>query len=362
MPTSPLLQPMSFANGTLASNRLWLAPLTNTQSHADGTMSDDEHAWLERRAQGGFGVLVSAATHVTADGQAWVGQLGASDERHLPGWERLARAVRSHGSLLLAQIFHGGGRALRSLGFEPWSASASGEGDGAVRQAAPDDLERVIDAFATAARRLESVGVNGVEVHGAHGYLLSQFLSSTLNRREDEWGGSIEHRARLLRRVVQAVRGAVSPGFVVGVRLSPESFATVTGLDLDETIQVASWLADDGVDFLHLSLWDASRNSAKRPDEHPLPLFRAAVPPRVPLVSAGTLWTRADAERQLELGASAVALGRAAILNPDWPREFEREGFDPRRPPVSASTLASLSVGPAFIDYLRPRPGFIAAD
>src|SRR4029077_13813122 len=127
----------------------------------------------------------------------------------------------------------------------------------------------------------------GIELHGAHGYLLSQFLSATYNRRDDRWGGSLEHRARLLREPPRAVRAAVPAGFVVGVRLSPEDRGNARGLDLDESLQVARWLADDGADFIHLSLWDATRNTAKRPSEHPLPLFRDAVPRDVALVACG---------------------------------------------------------------------------
>src|SRR5690606_35508424 len=110
--------------------------------------------------------------------------------------------------------------------------------------------------FRDAAVRARRAGFDGVELHGAHGYLLSQFLSATMNRREDAWGGSFENRARLMREVVRAVRAAVPASFLVGVRLSPEDYFTARGLDLDENVTLAGLLADDGMDFLHLSLWD----------------------------------------------------------------------------------------------------------
>src|SRR6185503_1270929 len=140
-----------------------------------------------------------------------------------------------------------------------------------------------------------SAGFHGVELHGAHGYLLSQFLSATLNRRTDEWGGSLEGRARLFREVLRCVRAAVPAGFLVGFRISPEDYGNAQGLDLDESLQVTRWLCEDGADFVHVSLWDWRKNSKKRPEEHAVRAVRAVVPGDVPIVAAGGIWTREDA-------------------------------------------------------------------
>ena len=357
---APLLEPLRFRNGVSAPNRIWLAPLTNLQSHADGLISDDEVNWLRSRAEGGFGIVETAATHVSADGQAWSGQLAAYDDRFVEGWRRLALASQSKGAPMLAQLFHGGARALPCAGRAPWSASPSAEGEGPFTEASATQVEQVVADFVTAALRIERAGGAGVELHGAHGYLLCQFLSATMNRRSDAWGGSLEGRARLLRTVTQGIRAAAKPTFVVGVRLSPENFGNLTGLDLDESLQVARWLADDGVDFLHLSLWNAANPTQKRPDAHPVTLFAQAVPADLPVVSAGTIWTRAEAESQLALGASAVALGRAAILNADWPQRVAAEGGEPRRTPTTAAFLRASGLGEAFVNYLAARPGFMA--
>src|SRR5271170_4652388 len=122
---SPLLEPMTFANGVHVENRLWLAPMTNSQSADDGALSDDELRWLEMRARGGFGVVETCASHVALDGQGWKGELGIYDDRLLPGLERLAAVLAITGALGIVQIFHGGVRAPSSLtGSQPWSASA----------------------------------------------------------------------------------------------------------------------------------------------------------------------------------------------------------------------------------------------
>jgi 2,4-dienoyl-CoA reductase-like NADH-dependent reductase (Old Yellow Enzyme family) len=363
--TSPLLRPLTFRNGRTAPNRVWVAPMTNKASHDDGSLSDDEFAFLEARAAGGFGTIETCASHVSEDGQGWEGELGMFADRLVPGWRRLADATHAHGSILIGQAYHGGARAHRAPGRPaPWSCSPSApgedKGEDEVREGSPELIEATIRAFVDAARRLESAGVDGVELHAAHGYLLSQFLSSVLNRRTDEWGGSLENRARLVRRVMRESRAAVGDGFIIGVRLSPESSPTLPGIDLDETLRVAAWLCDDGADFIHVSLWDAKKNSAKRPDEHPTTIFRDALPGDVPLVTAGDIWTAGDAQSQLDLGADAVALGRAAIANPRWPKRVVEQNLEPKRPPLTSDELRERSLGEAFVNYMRRWDGFVS--
>lgn len=360
--TSPLLAPFRFRNGVGAPNRIWLAPMTNSQSHADGTLSDDELHWLERRAAGGFGVIETCAAHVAEDGQGWAGELGVFADRLVPGLTRIAEMVARHHCVGLAQIFHGGLRADPKLtGGTTWSASAVEETNVATpRAASEEDIARVIEQFRDAAVRCHRAGLAGVELHGAHGYLLCQFLSATQNVRTDRWGGTLENRARLLRETLRAVRAAVPAGFVVGVRISPEDRGNARGLDLDESLAVARWLAEDGADFLGLSLWDSKRPTAKRPTERPIPLFRAALPTDVPLVVAGGIWTRADGEALLVEGADAVALGRAAIANPEWPHSIEHPTWEPRRPPLTIGELRDRGLSEVFAAYMRQWKGFVA--
>ena len=349
---------LTFRNGIGAKNRVALAAMTNLQSHADGTLSDDELAWLTRRILGGFGVVTTCASHVSKDGQGWAGELGCFSDAHIPGLRTIATVCKGNDALAFAQIFHGGLRAdPKVTGTRPLSASDGGPSG--PRAATEGDLARIIDDFANAAQRAFVAGMHGVEIHGAHGYLLTQFLSATENRRTDAWGGSLAHRARLIREVLRAVKRKVPREFVVGVRLSPENFGNAKGLDLDESVQVAKWLCDDGADFIHLSLWDAHKNTTKRPHEHALQVFRPALPHDVRVLVAGKIWSRADAQALLDRGADAVALARSAIRYPAWPREIERADFAPAQPPYSPAVLASLGVSATFMDYLRARPGFM---
>lgn len=361
MPPS-LFDPLVFRNGLRATNRAWLAPMTNQQSHADGTLSDDELRWLAMRAQGGFGVVETCAAFIAQDGKAWPGELGIASDEHLPGLRKLAAAIGAANAIGIVQIFHGGVRAPSKVsGTRPWSASEWTEetpGFEAPRAATEGDIEGVIAHFRDAAVRAHAAGFSGVELHGAHGYLLTQFLSRTMNERTDAWGGAFEGRARLTREVVRAVRDAVPAAFLVGIRISTEDFGNARGLDLDESLTLARWLADDGIDFLHASLWDVSRNTTKRPTEHAVPLLRAVLPSEVVLVAAGKVWTLEEADALLALGADAVAVGRIGIANPDWPRLLAT-GSEVKRPPLTPAELHERGLSPTFVTYMRNWKGFV---
>lgn len=364
MTTEDLLSPVRFRNGVEARNRVALAPLTNTQSHADGSLSDDEFRWLVRRAQGGFGVVETCAAYVSRGGRAWEGELGVDADEKLAGLARLGNALREAGAVGLVQLFHGGVRAgSKTTGAQPVSASSWTEETPdfeTPRAATAEEVDGFVADFTRAAVRAEQAGFHGVELHGAHGYLLGQFLSATMNRRDDAWGGDLAGRARLLRECLRSIRAAVRPDFVVGVRISPEDYGQAKGLDLDENLTLARWLCDDGADFLHLSLWDIRRNTRKYPDRHALPMFREVVPAEVPLVVAGHVWTRADAGWALAHGADLVALGRSGILNPDWPREVVDPAWEPARPPMSPEDFVRRDVSPRFVEYLKKWKNFVA--
>ncbi|MBV8761380.1 MAG: NADH:flavin oxidoreductase [Deltaproteobacteria bacterium] len=348
-----LFDPLTFPCGLVVPNRIALAPMTNGQSLPDGRLGDDELAWLARRADGGFGMIETCAAYVALEGKAWAGELGVDRDDDSDGLARLAERIKRGGAAAIVQLFHGGVRATQKLtGEQVWSASSFHEdtpGFETPRAATDADVARVIEQFADAAVRCERAGFDGVELHGAHGYLLSQFLSRTMNPRP------FEERARLIRETTRAVRARTGARFCVGVRLSLEDRGHAKGLDLDESLQVAAWLAEDGAEFIHASLWDASKPTTKRPAENPIPLLRKALPPAVRVIVAGTIWTHDEAEAALAKGADMVAIGRAAILNPDWPRTGAEH-----RPPMRRAELADRAVSPVFVEYLTRWKGFVA--
>jgi len=370
-----LLRPLTLRSGITLKNRLALAALTNGQSADDGSLGDDERRWLVRRARGGFGMVATCAASVMPSGKGFDGQLGLHldaptapvvGQVHTTTLSRLTAQLSDAGACGIAQLVHGGARApSRLTGRRPMAPSAFVEDgvDAAERPVAMTDadIEDVCAAFVGAAVRCQRHGFMGVELHAAHGYLLSQFLSRTMNTRDDAWGGgTLDKRMAILRRIAKDVRARCGQHFVVGVRLSPEDRGFAKGLDLDETVDVCRALADDGVDFVHLSVWDYRFAARKYPDKHPITMVKDAVPDDVAVIAAGGVYSRDDAAAVADLGADIVAVGRAAIVDPDWPTHVIVGGREPKRPPVSADDLAAVDVGPAFVRYLHRFKGFIA--
>lgn len=353
-----LFSPLALAHGAAAPNRLWLAPLTNQQSHPDGRLSDEELHWLALRARGGHGLTMTCAAHVQSGGQGFPGQLGAFSDDHLAGLTRLAAAVKGEGSLASLQLHHAGARSPRDLVGQP-VAPSDDEHTGA-RAMTGDEVGRLVEDFAAAALRAERAGFDGVEVHGAHGYVLTQFLSPETNRRTDGYGGSLDNRARLLFEVVAAVRERCGPAFQVGVRLSPERF----GLRLGEVREVAAeLLRSDAVDYLDLSLWDVAKLPQEEDYRH-RPLmewFTDLDRGTTRLGVAGKVRSGPAAAETLERGADFVMVGRAAILHHDFPARVRGDAaFEPVATPVSPGHLAAEGLSPVFVEYMRNWRGFVA--
>lgn len=353
-----LFQPLAFARGPVMQNRFMLAPLTNLQSHADGVLSDAEYHWLTLRARGGFGLVMTCAAHVQAIGQGFPGQLGMFSDRHLEGLTRLASGVRRHGSLAFAQLHHAGLRAPAGLIGERPVAPSDDEKSGA-RALSTGEVEALTDDFVRAAARAEAAGFDGVEVHGAHGYIVCQFVSAATNCREDRYGGSLENRCRLLFDILRGIRAQCRPDFLVGVRLSPERF----GMTLAESTVIAQQVMRSGlVDLLDMSLWDAF----KEPEEEAFkgkPLigwFTELERGDVRLAVAGNIRGARDTERVLTAGADLACIGRAAILHHDFPRRCrENPDFEPVALPVSEAFLRGEGLSEPFVGYMKSWKGFV---
>lgn len=341
--------PIEFTHGPAWRNRLALAPLTNKQSNSDGTLSDTEIGWLLARARHGFGMVMTAAAFVARAGQAWNGQLGISDDAHLPGLERLAAGLRDAGAASMVQLQHSGAKGNAAVSGEPLVAPYDDHDTGA-HALTTGQIQQVIADFAAAAARAEQAGFDGVQLHGAHGYLLCQFLDAR-NIREDGYGGDLAGKARIIREVIDAVRSATSPDFHLGLRLSTERFS----LDTSEMVRLsAELMADGGLDHLDLSLWDITKlpegatEGAAPLLSHFIDLARGTTR----LGIAGKVVSGPTATAALATGADFVDIGRAAIADR---RIAERILADADHPgpsfPVSKQQLRDNYVGEPFIDY-----------
>ncbi len=349
----PLTAPLTLRSGAALKNRFVLSPLTNTQSHPDGVLSDDEFRWLTMRAEGGFALTMTCAASVQESGVGFPGQLGFHDDKHLSGLTRLAAKIKEYGSHAVGQLHHGG---LRSM-INPKAPSD----DEKLKAAAMtlDEVRLSRDCFVNAAQRAERAGFDGVELHGAHGYLICSFLSPELNRREDEYGGSPENRARFLFECIDGVRAATKPGFSLGVRLSPERW----GIVLPEIRDVAQRLMREAkIDYIDMSLWDFT----KEPNDEAFKgrtlasYFTELERGDVRLGAAGKIMTAQDARDVIAAGFDFPILGRAAILHHDFPERVAADAhFTPVALPVSEAYLHEEGLGPAFVTYMRSWKGFV---
>lgn len=351
-----LMTPLSFNHGPDMKNRFMLAPLTNCQSHDDGVLSDNEFHWLTLRAQGGFGLTMTCAAHVQRIGQGFPGQLGVWGDHHLAGLTRLAAEIKSHDSIAICQLHHAGMRAPKELTGEQPVCPSDNEKTGA-RALSLDETQQLVEDFVAAAARSEKAGFDGVEIHGAHGYILGQFFSATINQRQDQYGGELENRFRILFEIMAGIRARCSNNFMLGVRLSPERF----GMQLPEMLAIAQrLLQDDRLDFLDMSLWDSfkdpvdSNYAGKSLLEHFAALDRGSVR----LGVAGNIKTPEQAEQAMATGIDWIMLGQAGILNHDYPDQYSRNArFVPASVPVSRAHLAQEGLSETFIEYfggMRP--------
>ncbi len=353
-----IFDPMTFARGPAMKNRFMLAPLTNWQSHPDGRLSDDEFKWLTKRAEGGFGLTMTCAAHVQAVGQGFPGQLGVFGDQHLEGLSRLAAAIKSHGSVSSLQLHHAGNRSPKELVGQPVCPSEDPETG--ARGLSLGEVEQLIEDFVAAAVRSEQAGFEGAEIHGAHGYILAQFLSSELNRRTDRYGGSVQNRARIIHEIIDGVRSRCRSDFQLGLRLSPERF----GLKLGEILEISRTILTGGrIDYLDMSLWDVAKEpvEAEFHGRSLMSWFTALDRGKVRLGVAGKVTTPAIARQMLANGADFVLIGRAAILHHDFPRLARDATFEPVALPVPRQHLLSEGLGPAFVDYMATWKGFVEA-
>jgi len=355
-----LLEPLSFSHGPTMKNRFMLAPLTNQQSHEDGRLSDEEFRWLTMRARGGFGLTMSCAAHVQAIGKGFSGQLGIWSDDHLPGLRRLTTEIKSHQSIAIAQLHHAGMRSPQEVIGETPVCPSDNEKTGA-RGLTYAEVKQLIEDFIAAAERAEKAGFDGAELHGAHSYILCQFFSADVNHRDDEYGGDLSNRSRILFEIIDGIRERCGKDFMLGVRLSAERF----GMKLGESIQIAQRLmAEDKIDFLDMSLWDVFKEpeEAEYKGRTLMSYFTELERHNTRIGVAGNIRTPQQAEATLAAGADWIMLGRAAMLQHDFPNRYKANpSFKPVEMPVTRQYLKDEGLSEKFQEYVFGRwPEFFA--
>ncbi|OIM02748.1 NADH-dependent flavin oxidoreductase, partial [Oenococcus oeni] len=255
------LEPYTFKNGMTVKNRVVIPPMTEASSFEEGSITTDELRYF-RIHSGGVGMFISPVANVSESGKGFEGQLSITDDRFLPGLTKMASAMKQGGAKAILQIFHAGrmsnSKVLRGTQAVSASAVAAERPNAETpRELTNPEIEQIIDDFGEATRRAIQAGFDGIELHGANTYLLQQFFSPHSNRRTDKWGGNVQKRMTFALEVIKRVHSVVTQyakePFIVGYRISPEEIET-PGIRLADTMQFIDVLADQPIDYLHISM------------------------------------------------------------------------------------------------------------
>ncbi|MCZ1003468.1 NADH:flavin oxidoreductase/NADH oxidase family protein [Streptomyces mirabilis] len=327
---SELFSPLSLRSGQVLGNRIAKAAMEENMA-GDGQLPDGQLLSLYRRwATGGTGLLITGNVMVHAEALTGPAGVVLDDAAPLEPFTEWAKAGKSGGGAMWMQINHPGRQIQADMPGVVWGPSAVGVDLGKHSSRfgrpvamTPEQIEATVTRYAVTAHRAEKAGFDGVEVHAAHGYLLSQFLSPLVNQRTDEWGGSLENRARMLLDVVRAVRAAVSPSFAVAVKLNSADFQR-GGFDADDARQVIAMLEPLGVDLVELSggSYESPAMSGRPADARTqareayfLDLAKDLVKTSpLPLMLTGGITRRDTAELVLASGVALVGMGTALAV------------------------------------------------
>jgi 2,4-dienoyl-CoA reductase-like NADH-dependent reductase (Old Yellow Enzyme family) len=332
--TSPLASPISLPNGSILPNRLCKSAMTEGLADKFDLPTPALIQLYKTWSQGGTGLHITGNVMVDRRYLERAGNVVLEDDKNLELFSTWAKHGTTGGNHLWVQLNHPGRQCPKMVSTEPLSPSdvqlAMLGNFARPRPMDQSDIEEVIERFITSARLVKQAGFTGVQIHCAHGYLLSQFLSPKINQRQDQWGGSLENRARIIRRIIVGVREAVGADFPIGVKLNSADFQK-GGFSLEDCITVASWLGEDGVDLLEISggtyeqlsligvePTDVRESTRKREAYFIEYAERIKQSAKIPVMITGGFRSRDVMERAIESGeVDVIGLARPLCTEPD---------------------------------------------
>ena len=309
-------------------NRIVMAPLTTQYASEEGYVTGRSLNFYEARARGGAGLLIVEATIIHPGGQAFANQLSISGDEFISGLSDLVQVIHRHGARGAIQLHHGGRVAKRELtGMQPIAPSPLARGKSELpRELTVDEIGEIVADFARAALRAKEAGFDGVEIHGAHGYLVDQFLSPAANKRQDSYGGSQRNRARFLVEIIEAIRGELGRDYPVWYRMNAREYGVEGGTTLEEAQETARRAEEAGADAVHVSAY-----GPKTPTNLTSPAFVPAViedlaegikkTVSIPVIAVGRITPEAGERMLAEGKADLIAMGKALLADPELPNK-----------------------------------------
>lgn len=331
-----IFSPYTLSNGTVLKNRIVVAPMTTYSAQEDGLVSDQELAYYKRRADGPA-MFITAAAAISPVATSFPRQMKVYDEQSIAGLSQLSKTIKSKGAKAILQLHHGGGESLPSCTGGEKMVSPSGiistvykemGGDYIPRTMSHTEIISTIQDFGRATRHAIRSGFDGVEIHGANGYLLQQFFSPHSNRRRDQWGGNLENRMHFPLAVIAEVKRIrdlyADKDFIIGYRFSPEE-PEEGGMKMDDTAALVDKLASQELSYLHLSVknvWSIPRSGLNMGVTR-TEIIRDIIAGRTSFISLGSIHTPEEANAVLEKNIPLFALGRELLMEPDWANKIK---------------------------------------
>jgi len=347
--------PKLFEPGRIGSlelkNRLVMPPMATNYASKDGQVTERQIEYYVERAKGGVGLIIVEISCVdTPVGKGMARQIAIDDDKFIPGLGQLAKAIKQHGAKAAVQLHHAGRQTSSKITkHQPVAPSAISTDEGEMpRELTLEEIEALIVRFAEAAERAKKAGFDGVEIHGAHGYLISQFLSPLSNHRNDAYGGSIENRARFLLDVIKAIRGEVGQQYPVWCRLSAVETGVDGGITVEETQIVAKLVEKAGVDAIHVSAHQVG--PARRPPmaQPPCSFVPYAKTIKevvdVPVIAVSRIPPELAEYVIRDSKADFISIGRQLLVDPYLPQKIRAGKIEDIRPCLYCLTcLDSMS-------------------
>lgn len=354
-----LQEAFSLNNQVTLKNHIVMSPMTTWSSHDDQTVSEKEVAYYGARAKS-VGMVITGSSHVQENGVGFANELAVYADRFIPGLTKLATSIKAGGAKAVLQLNHAGNKALPEFISNQDVVSASAvlsyktafAPEQTPRALEESEILQVIRDFGSATKRAIDAGFNGVEIHGAHGFLIQNFLSPHYNRRDDKWGGSLKNRLRFAMAVVDEVKKVAAKyaddSFIIGYRISLEEREN-DGLSLNDTEPLIENLVAKQVSYLHLSLGDAlSDHEHNSTNTEPfIQRISKLVNHRVPLIAAGSFNSLERMAVGLADGLDLVAVGSALVANPDL---FEQKNLSLN---LSASEIESIELPESMFNKIK---------
>lgn len=366
--TKQLFQSFTFKNGIETKNSIAMAPMTTWASNDDYTISDDEIKHYEARS-GNVGLVITGCTRVMANGIGFNNEYASYDDSFLPSLKKLATAAKKGGSPAILQIYHAGNKAVLDLIPDGIPVSASPvalapsmfyAGGVVSRELTQEEILEMIKAFGETTHRAIKAGFDGIELHGAHGFLLQNFFSPYYNQRTDHWGGSPEKRMNFATEVIKEIQDVIKKyadrPFLIGFRISPEEPESYRVKDVFPLIDK---LIDCGIDYLHVSLADLLAQKSLDDENGGAPILKLVldhVHHRVPVIAAGGIKQFNDAVEALKMGLSLVAVGHGLIINPNWVELASHE--EKAEEVLSMSKADELMIPKKLQEFIQIATGF----